>query len=64
MELLLEAVCQFECSLSDIYTDCDELERIQDELITAWRVLLNRWGHLIDDETVVQKMTQVRGLPS
>jgi len=64
MDLLLQAVCQLEAEYEVQYMDDDEkCVRAIDELTTAWRVLLNKWGHLLDDEQPNDTARKVRGLP-
>lgn len=48
MELLLDAVARLDCQYEEEYEDDDERERAKAELDIAWRVVLNKWGHLID----------------
>jgi len=64
MELLLDAVALLDCHYEEQYEDDDDgRERAKAELDIAWRVLLNKWGHLIDEDQIATAMTDARGLP-
>jgi hypothetical protein len=64
MQLLCDAVTLLDCHYEDQYEhDDEEQDRAKDELQTAWRVLLNRWGHLIDEDEIAMAMSDARELP-
>lgn len=64
MKLLLDAVALLDFHYEEQYEDdYDEQERAKAELDIAWRVLLNKWGHLIDEDQIATGMTDARGLP-
>lgn len=62
MELLLMAVCYLENCLEEMVEEVD-MDTATKELDIAWRVLQNKWGHLLDEESVLKAVNSVGELP-
>jgi hypothetical protein len=62
MELLLKAICHLECYLEEMVDDV-EIDTATKELDIAWRVLQNKWGHLLDEESVAKAVGSVGEMP-
>lgn len=62
MELLLTAICHYEYYLDEMVDEA-KVDTTNKELDIAWRVLQNKWGHLLDEESVSKAVNSVGGLP-
>lgn len=62
MERLLQAICLLELMLEEMVDEA-EVDTAKKELDIGWRVLQNKWGHLLDEESVSKAVNSVGELP-